>query len=132
MQQRFLLVAFFLVIALGATIAATNSTINAIQTVHQQQLLADRGDVRLIHQWMTIPYVAHVYRIPEKILYTALKLDNSPVNRHSTLQMIALQKKMSTETVIHKIQATILIYRQSHPFKPYPTPALMRGEMRSI
>ncbi|GCE18252.1 hypothetical protein [Dictyobacter kobayashii] len=127
-QQRFLIISFFLILSLGATIIATNATINAVQNVHQHQVMAHKGDVHLIRQWMTIPYVAHVYQVPDTILYSSLKLKNDAITRHSTLQTIALQRKQPPETVISKLQTTILEYRKLHPFKPYPTPSTQRGE----
>ncbi|WP_201364475.1 hypothetical protein [Dictyobacter formicarum] len=127
MQRRFIIISFFLILSLGATVIATNATIDAVQNVHQHQIMAHEGDVHLIRQWMTIPYVAHVYRVPDSILYSALKLKNDTVTRHSTLQTIALQRKQSPDVIIHTLQVTILKYRKSHPFKPYPTPAVHGG-----
>lgn len=132
MQRRFIIISFFLILSIGATIIATHATIDAVQNVHQHQVMAYQGDVHLIQRWMTIPYIAHVYRVPDSLLYAALKLKNDMATRHSTLQTIALQRKQSADTIIHQLQVTILEYRKTHPFKPYPTPAGPRGESITI
>lgn len=132
MQRRFIIISFFLILSLGASIFATHATIDAVQNVHQHQIMAHQGDVHLIRQWMTIPYVAHVYQVPDNTLYSALKLKNDTITRHSTLQAIALQRKQPVEVIIHQLQGTILEYRKSHPFKPDSTPAVQRGESITI
>lgn len=132
MQRRFILLCFFLVLSLGATFVATNATINDVKTVHQHQEMASAGDVRLVRQWMTIPYVAHVYHVPTAVLYSSLQLKDSPANRHSTLQTLALQRKQSSDIVITKVQEAILTYRKTHPFTPSPMSVASRGEYQAI
>lgn len=132
MKRRFILICFFLALSLGATFIATNATINDVKTVHQHQEMANTGDVRLVRQWMTIPYVSHVYHVPTTILYSSLRLNDSPTNRHSTLQTLALQRKQSTDIVITRLQEAILTYRKSHPFTPSPMSVAHRGEYQAI
>lgn len=127
MRQRFCIIIFFLLLSLVATIVVANATIHAVQDVHTHQVMEHKGDVHLIRQWMTIPYIAHVYRVPGSILYGALNLKDTPANRHSTLETLALQHKQSTDSVIRKIQHCILAYQKGHPFIPYPTPVAARG-----
>jgi hypothetical protein len=131
-QRRFIIICFFLVLALGATFIATYATINDVKTVHQHQEMARAGDVRLVRQWMTIPYVSHVYHIPTTVLYSSLQLKDNPANRHSTLQTLAIQRKQSADSVITKVQEAILTYRKSHPFKPYTMSVSIRGEHQAI
>ncbi|GCE26046.1 hypothetical protein KDA_15300 [Dictyobacter alpinus] len=149
MRQRFVIICFFLLLSIGATVVAANATIHAVQDVHNHQVMEHQGDVHLIRQWMTIPYIAHVYRIPASILYAALKIKDTPANRHSTLETLALQHKQSTDSLIRKIQQSILDkqstdslirkiqqsildYRKDHPFVPYPTPTVDRGGSKII
>ncbi|GCF07476.1 hypothetical protein [Dictyobacter arantiisoli] len=131
-QQRFILISFCLLLAIIAAGIATNATIHEVQTVHQQQIMVGQGDVRLIRQWMTIPYVAHVYRVPSNLIYTSLQLKEDAVTRHCTLQVVAFQRKQPVDVVIHRIQSSILSYHKKHPFKPYPTPTTDRGGQRNI
>jgi hypothetical protein len=132
MQRRFIIICFFLVLSLGATFMATNATINDVKTVHQHQEMAEAGDVRLVRQWMTIPYVSHVYHIPTAVLYSSLQLKDTAANRQSTLQTLALQKKQSTDIIITKVQEAILNYRKTHPFTPYTMSVASRGEYQVI
>ena len=140
-QTRFIFLSALLALAVGATIIAASATLGAIQDVHRHEVLKSQGDIHLIQPWMTIPYIAHVYQIPEPMLYRPLRLKSDQTVRHSTLQAIAIYKKQPVEKVIHKVQDTILVYRRSHPFKPGkpgqpdkptksdPIPTQVRGEI---
>jgi hypothetical protein len=131
-KQRFIIICFFLALSLGATFMATRATINDVKTVNQHQDMANKGDVRLVRQWMTIPYVSHVYHVPTAVLYSSLQLKDSVTTRHSTLQTIALQQKQPVDAIISKVQEAILSYRKSHPFTPYMTSTVNRGELQTI
>ncbi len=37
-------------------------------------------DVELIREWMTVPFISHTYRVPEKLIFEALEI--SPVANH--------------------------------------------------
>ncbi len=138
---RLIVIASLLILSVGATIFAANATLAAIQNVHQHEILKTRGDLSLIRPWMTIPYISHVYRVPEKVFYQPLRVQgSSTVIRHSTLQIIATHQKQPVDKVIHVVQITIISYRKSHPLhssspshvdrtgKPSPTPTTKRGE----
>jgi hypothetical protein len=134
-QARVIVIISLLLLAIGATICAAKATVGAIQNVHQHEIMKKNEDVNLIGPWMTIPYIAHVYRVPERTLYQPLQLQSNPSVRHSTLQIIAAYKKQPVEKVIHKVQSTIIIYRRSHPVrpaKPPPTPTnqIQKGEFQ--
>ena len=44
-------------------------------------------DVELIREWMTVPFISHTYRVPEKVIFEVL--DISPVaNREKSLEDI--------------------------------------------
>ncbi len=131
-RTRLILIASLLLLSIGATIFAANATLGALQNVHQHEILKKHQDLSLIQSWMTIPYISHVYQVPEKTLYQPLHLRNdSAAIRHSTLQIIATHQKQPVEKVIHVVQVTIISYRKSHPTqpgKPSPTPTVKRGE----
>ncbi len=131
-QTRIVFIAGLLVLAICASILAANATWGAIQNVHQHEIMVRNQDVNLIQSWMTIPYIAHVYRVPERTLYQPLQLQSNPTIRHSTLQIIATYKKQPVEKVVHKVQEIILTYRKLHPPgkpKPTPTPIITKGEL---
>src|SRR6266446_9976655 len=54
-----------LCLALGATIVAAVTTFKAIQQFRQERALTASGDVSTIRPWMTVPFIAHVYHVPE-------------------------------------------------------------------
>jgi hypothetical protein len=122
LRVRFLITTAMLVLALSGTIIAARAAMGAIQQFQQQQTMTKKGDVRLIEGWMTIPYVAHIYHVPESYLYKALRImKEDQTTKHSTLNEIAIHTKQPVETVIHKVQVAILDYRKQHPL-PSPTP----------
>lgn len=130
-RTRLIFIAGLLLLSIGATIFAANATLGALQNVHRHEILKRHEDLSLIQPWMTIPYIAHVYRVPEKAFYQPLHLRYDSVIRHSTLQIIATHKKQPVEKVIHQVQVTITDYRKSHPArpgKPSPASTIRRGE----
>lgn len=45
-------------------------------------------DVELIRDWMTIPFIARMYRVPRHILFEALKIPNSRSNDEKSLRQL--------------------------------------------
>ena len=86
-----------------------------VQNFRQQNALARSGDVSTVSQWMTIPYIAHTYHIPETYLYTRLHLSNLYTFHYVTLQMLAIQDHQSVDLLIREIQQAILAYRRQPP-----------------
>jgi hypothetical protein len=127
-QRRIIFITICLLLTVVALVIISRSTMGALHTVQQRQNMVHRGDVNLIHQWMTIPYIAHQYHVPDQILYTALKLPNTTVNSHSTLQTIAIKQKKPVTTIIHTLQETILSYQKTHPRSPTSKIIVYRGE----
>ena len=73
-------------------------------------------DVERIRDWMTVPFIARMYGVPEETLFEALEIPEEG-NRKKSLE--ELEKKYypnSKGTVIEIVKATIL----AHP--PPPTP----------
>jgi hypothetical protein len=84
----------------------------------QQNELARAGDVRTIGPWMTMPYIAHVYHVPESYLYQSLHLPDRRPPGHRTLQTLAVSNHRSVDDLIRTIQLAILSYRKQHPHPP--------------
>ena len=59
-----------------------------------------------IRPWMTIPYVAHSYRLPPHILYQALGIPQQLHDRRP-LGQIAREQNRSVDEVISLLQETI-------------------------
>jgi len=88
-----------------------------LQDFRRQNALARSGDVSTVSQWMTIPYIAHTYHVPETYLYSQLHLSNPYTLHYVTLQMLATQEHLSANHLIQEIQQIILTYRQQHALR---------------
>src|SRR5712671_6548927 len=60
----------------------------------------------VIRPWMTIPYVAHSYSLPPRVLYQALGVPPQPHDRRP-LKQIAREQNRSVEEVISVLQEAI-------------------------
>lgn len=124
-RTRIIIVSLLLVLALGSTIFAAASTVQAFSTFQRQRALTKAGDVRTIRPWMTVPYIAHIYHVPQSELYTALHEDGLQPQPHTTLHALSLRCHCPVNSVIHTVQEAILTYRRQHPpgsAVPTPTP----------
>lgn len=117
-------------LALTITIIFAAQTVRAVQHFQYSHRLALSGDVRSIRSWMTIPYIAKVYHVPESYLLQSLHIADPNTVRHVTLQTLAGRLHTTTDTLIHEIQAAILTYRKLHP-TPTPTGGHAFGSVRS-
>lgn len=79
-----------------------------------------------IRAWMTIPYVAHSYRVPPPVLYDALAIDHPPRDRRP-IREIAQKQNRSVEEVITVLQTAIARERSSPPRGQPPPPAAGRS-----
>ena len=109
-----------LCLALAATIVTAVATFKAIQQFRHQQALAQSGDVSTIRPWMTVPFIAHVYHVPENYLYQSLHVTNPQPVQHATLRVLAESSNRPVNDVIHDIQNAILIYRKQHSWSGSP------------
>jgi len=76
----------------------------------------------VIRPWMSLPYVAHSYRVPPRVLYEALHIEHPPHDRRPIKQIAAEQHKQETE-IIATLQQTIAHARQQPPANgPPPRP----------
>lgn len=119
-RAKFILHSVLLVIALLGAFFAARAAMGAIATFQHQNALTRTGDVRTMRPWMTIPYIAHEYHVPDHYLYETLNITRD-YPTHSTLQTIASRSHRSVSELIHKLQTAIIAYRKQHPFHP-PNP----------
>ncbi|MDQ6662019.1 MAG: hypothetical protein M3Z24_13785 [Chloroflexota bacterium] len=113
-RRKLVLTGILFVLVVGITIAAAVATVQTFHNLQQQNALATAGDVHTIGPWMTIPYISHVYHVPESYLYRSLHLTDAHPPRHMTLHGLALRSQRPVTDLIHTIQAAILTYRQQH------------------
>lgn len=116
-------IAITVICLLAALIAAGFAVMNTVQAFHslqQQHALAKSGDVRTIRPWMTIPYIAHTYHVPEKYLYQTLHLDPNSPPRHATLHALASHYQKPVDSLIYDVQHAIVTYRRAHTTRDHP------------
>ena len=74
-----------------------------------------------IRPWMTVPYVAHSYRVPPRVLYEALGVPHPPRDRRP-LKQIAREQNVSVERLIETLQRAIANFQQTNPPPGTATP----------
>ena len=72
-----------------------------------------------IRPWMSVPYVAHSYRVPPRVLYEALGLKSLPPPDKRPLRVIAREQNRTVAELISELQDAIAREREAHP---PPTP----------
>ncbi len=114
-RVKLVLVGVLLVLAVGITIIATLATIQAYQGFQQQSSMLHAGDVRSVSDWMTIPYIARTYHVPEDYLYQWLHITGRQKPVHATLRLLAIRYHRTVNSMIQSVQAAIQAYRAQHP-----------------
>jgi hypothetical protein len=87
-------------------------------------------DVNLIRDWMTVPFIARMYHVPEPLLFDALKISEHSNQEKSLKQLNEEYFPQEAGTVLEKIKATVLANEpqqiQANPATPItptaPTP----------
>jgi hypothetical protein len=75
----------------------------------------------VIRPWMSIPYVAHSYRVPPHVLYEALGIPHPPHDRRP-IKEIAKEQNRSIEEVVAALQGAIARERSVRPPNGPPPP----------
>ena len=68
-----------------------------------------------VRPWMTIPYLAHTYQVPEENLFTALGLAPTADNRRQPLRALAWHEGRNLDADIATLTAAIEARRASTP-----------------
>ncbi|MDX6531157.1 MAG: hypothetical protein QOH41_3447 [Blastocatellia bacterium] len=110
------------VVAFALVVLATG--VFAVRTVRRAMYWRMHRD-ETIRPWMSIPYVAHSYRVPPPVLYQTLKIPPQLHDRR-TLKQIAHAQNRSVEEVISVLQDAIGRERADHP-PGAPTTAPVRS-----
>jgi hypothetical protein len=115
LRTKLLVTGIFLCVALGATIFFAVQTIQAIQRFQEEHALTLAGDVSTIRPWMTIPYIARVYHVPESYLYERLHITDPQSVRLTSLHALAGRYNLPVDGLISDVQNAIRTYRNQHP-----------------
>jgi hypothetical protein len=103
-RQSMMLVIFALVV--------TVTVLFAVRTVRRAIYWRQHRD-EVIRPWMTVPYVAHSYRVPPPVLYEALGIPHRPGD-HRPLRQIAREQNVSADHVIETLQTAIVRFQQNN------------------
>ena len=122
LRIRLALTLTLLLLALFCTVFAARSTVETWQNFRQQNALMKAGDVRTVRPWMTIPYIAHTYQVPEHYLYGQLKLPDSPSLHRTPLHSLATRYNRPVDHLVNEVQGAITSYRKHHLIRPTATP----------
>jgi hypothetical protein len=112
LQQKFILTGILLVVASCCTAITADASVRAVQSFQQQNTLTHSGDIRTVRPWMTIPYIAHTYHVPEGYLYNTLHITDKRSAQHTTIQALAIRSRRTPDDLIHQIQKAIQTYRK--------------------
>ena len=65
-------------------------------------------DVDLIRDWMTVPFIARMYHVPERLLFDVLEISEHGNKEKSLKQLNEEYFPQEAGTVLEKIKATVL------------------------
>lgn len=112
---------WFAVAALALVLFVTG--LFAIRTVRRAVYWRLHRD-EVIRPWMSVPYIAHSYRVPPPALYEALRIPPLPHDRRP-IKEIAREQNISIEQLITTLQAAITRERARNPSGSLsPTPGV--------
>lgn len=106
-QQRVILALFLVAVFLAGFLL--------VRTVRRAIYWHNHRD-EPIRAWMSVPYVAHSYRVPPHVLYRAIGLPERERDRRP-LREIAREQDRPVELLIHELEDAI-----THARPPYPPP----------
>jgi hypothetical protein len=90
-------------------------TVRAFRRMRQHHFEPIQTDVTQIKEWMTIPFIARMYRTPEDCLFKALKIPAVP-NRYRTLTELELHYRIGQPgAILKEVQAVILDFQSKPP-----------------
>jgi hypothetical protein len=109
-------------IVFGAlTLVILVTAVFAVRTVRRAMFWRTHRE-EVIRPWMTVPYVAHSYRVPPRVLYQALGLSPQPHDRRP-LKQIAREQNRAVDEMTSVLQDAITRERANHPTAaPPPAP----------
>src|SRR5437016_11342185 len=112
-----------LLVAFGLVLLATGLfSVRAVRRAVYWRLHRDEP----VRPWMSVPYVAHSYRVPPPVLYEALGIPPLPHDRRP-IRDIAQQQNRSVDEVISVLQNAIAHERSMHPPGSSPSPEAGRS-----
>lgn len=109
---KFLYTSLLLFLALWLTFSTASGTIRAYQQFQQDHQRVQSGDATTVRPWMTIPYVAHLYKVPEPCFTRNLNLNDHWLVEHATLRVLADHYQRPLDRLVRDVQDVIQGYRR--------------------
>jgi len=114
---RYLLLTIALVVVgLGLVSFFATRAYRAYDRLQQHELASGTTDIEAIRGWMTLPYIAHAYGVPEDALFGALGIPIAGNERSSVKQLVTRYQRDPLATR-QMIQQVLLQYQRT----PTPT-----------
>ena len=83
---------------------------------------ANQTDVSAIRDWMTIPYVAHMYDVPSEAIFKNLGIEkNDRTKKMSLAQLNEEYYPDQTDIVLSQVQALMQAFQLQEPAPPFPS-----------
>ena len=117
-MKRFGRTQWLIVFALVLVVALTG--LFAVRTVRRAVYWSFHRD-ETIRPWMSVPYVAHSYRVPPHVLYEALGIPHPPHDRRP-IRELAHEQNRPAEELIAILEKAIAHERELHPNSSPPKP----------
>ncbi len=86
--------------------------IRSYMRLQQTGLSENATDVEAIRGWMTLPYIARAYNVPEEILFESLDIPKAGNEKQSIMQL-ARKYHSKPSDIRATLQAVILQYQQN-------------------
>jgi len=87
------------------------------------QPMAASTDVTLIRDWMTVPYIARTYGLPDRALFEALNIPEKENRKKSLAEINEEYFPEEDGFVLARVQEAILAFQANAPLPPIaPTP----------
>ena len=94
---------------------------HSIFSLRHMHLPTGTSDVNLIQGWMTVPYIAKDYQVPETDLWQGLSIPDQANRRKNLNQLDREFAGGKPGVIIERVKSTILAYQTAHPrARPLP------------
>lgn len=121
-RLKLLITSLLLCLALASVIFAAANTVQAYQHFTQNHQQIATGDTSTVSSWMTLPYIAHVYHIPESCLLQSLHISAPASKKYASLRFIADYAHRPLDAVMRDVRIAIQKYREHRLVCPSATP----------
>ncbi len=92
--------------------------------LHRARLHPNETDVSLIRGWMTVPYIARAYHVPETLFWQDLGIPEQGNRAKSLRTLDRTYEGGRPGVVLSRVQEIILQYQKEHPPAPTGRPGL--------